>query len=348
MMKKNLLGLFVEEIAALFIQQGIERFRADQVFDWIYKHQLVEFDKMANLSATLRAKLEEHYCIDLPDLENLLISADHKTYKALIRYGDQTCVETVLMKQPYGNSVCVSSQVGCAMGCKFCATALTGFERNLSGGEMLSQVQLILKNLPAGQRVSSVVVMGGGEPLVNLDEVLRFMRLCHDPRILDLGYRSFTLSTCGWVPGIRRLQEQGLPVTLSISLHAPNDEIRTRIMPIAKKYSMAELMSAAYEYSLVTKRRVTYEYAMIDGVNDRPEHARELAGLLRGKLAAVNLIPLNPVPESGLQRSSPENIERFQEILKVRRITVTVRREMGTDIQAACGQLRQRNPKGGV
>ena len=347
-MKENLLGLFAEEIAALFLEQGIERYRADQVFDWIYKRQVTEFEKMSNLAAPLRQKLAHNFSIELPTVEDLKSSANSKTQKALIRYSDDSSVETVLMRHAYGNSICVSSQVGCAMGCRFCATALTGFERNLSGGEMLAQILLLQRNLAPGQRISSVVVMGGGEPLANLDEVLRFMRLCHDPGIFDMGYRSFTISTCGLVPGIRRLQEQGLPVTLSVSLHAPNDEIRSRIMPISKRYSMAELMSATYEYSLVTKRRVTYEYAMIDGVNDRPEHAKELAGLLRGKLAAVNLIPLNPVPESGFQRSKIENIERFQEILKVRRVTVTIRREMGTDIQAACGQLRQKKLKGGV
>lgn len=346
-MRENLYGLFVDEITKLFVEQGIEKFRSTQVYDWMYQRGVEDFGKMTNLSAALRGRLKQNFYIEFPEQIELQQSADNKTAKALLRFEDGEQVETVLMRQNYGNTVCVSSQVGCAMGCKFCASTLSGFERNLTGGEMLAQVLHMQRLLPEGQRVSSVVIMGGGEPLANLDEVLRFMRLCHEPSILDMGYRSFTISTCGLAPGIRRLQEQGLPVTLSISLHAPNDEIRQKLMPISRKYSMPELLAAAYEYSLVTKRRVTYEYAMIDGVNDSPEHAKELAGLLRGKLAAVNLIPLNPVPESGLKRSPKERVERFEEILKVRRITVTVRREMGTDIDAACGQLRQRNEKGG-
>lgn len=347
-MTENIYGLFAAEIGEKFVQAGIEKFRASQVADWMYKKSVADFNQMTNLSAPLRTKLRGNFYIEFPEEQAVKQSADGKTVKSLLRFDDGAAVETVLMRQPYGNSVCVSSQVGCAMGCKFCASTLSGLERNLTGGEMLAQVQHAQKKLPDRQRVSSVVIMGGGEPLANLDEVLRFMRLCHEPGILDMGYRSFTVSTCGLVPGIRRLQEQGLPVTLSISLHAPNDEIRSRLMPINRKYSMPELMAAAYEYALVTKRRVTYEYAMINGVNDSPEHARELANLLRGKLAAVNLIPLNAVPESGLERSTPERIERFEEMLKVRRITVTVRREMGADIDAACGQLRNSNQKGGV
>ena len=346
-MTENIYGLFASEIGDNFVRIGVEKFRASQVADWMYKRGIYDFNQMSNLSAGLRTKLRGNFSIDFPEEQTAKQSTDGKTIKSLLRFDDGEAVETVLMRQPYGNSVCVSSQVGCAMGCKFCASTLAGLERNLTGGEMLAQVQHAQQKLPEGQRASSVVIMGGGEPLANLDEVLRFMRLCHEPSILDMGYRSFTVSTCGLVPGIRRLQESGLPVTLSISLHAPNDEIRSRLMPINRKYPMAELMGAAYEYALVTKRRVTYEYAMIHNVNDSPEHARELANLLRGKLAAVNLIPLNAVPESGLERSTPERIERFEEMLKVRRITVTVRREMGADIDAACGQLRNSHQKGG-
>ncbi|HWR31031.1 MAG TPA: 23S rRNA (adenine(2503)-C(2))-methyltransferase RlmN [Negativicutes bacterium] len=344
----NLYGLFVDEIAWEFEKIGIEKYRAAQVAEWMYQRGIDDFSKMTNLSTTQRSILREQFCIEFPEEQEARHSADGKTTKYLLRYSDGAAVETVLMRQPYGNSVCVSSQVGCAMGCKFCASTLSGLERNLTGGEMLAQVQHAGRALPEGQRVSSVVIMGGGEPLANLDEVLRFMRLCHESYILDMGYRSFTVSTCGLVPGIHRLQEQGLPVTLSISLHAPNDEIRSRLMPISRKYSVPELMTTANEYALMTKRRVTIEYAMINGVNDSPEHAKELATMLRGKLMAVNLIPLNPVPESGLQRSTPERISRFEEMLRVRRITVTVRREMGADIDAACGQLRQKSEKGGV
>ena len=347
-MKMNVYGLFIEEIAYEFAKIGIEKYRASQVAEWMYKRGIHDFAQMTNLPKEIRFALQGSFSADIPEEAAVRNSVDGKTTKFLLKFKDDAAVETVLMRQPYGNSVCVSTQVGCAMGCKFCASTLSGLERNLTGGEILAQVQHAQKALGEGQRVTSVVIMGGGEPLMNLDEVLRFMRLCHEPYILDMGYRSFTVSTCGVVPGIRKLQEQGLPVTLSISLHAPNDEIRSRIMPISRKYSVPELMAAANEYALTTKRRVTFEYALINGVNDSPEHAKELANLLRGKLAAVNLIPLNPVPESGLQRSTPERIERFEDMLKVRRITVTVRKEMGADIEAACGQLRQRTGKGGV
>ena len=346
-MKQNLFGLFVDEIAAEFARNGVERYRAAQVAEWIYRKNSADFTTMTNLPAPLRASFQGLFGIDRPQEETVLHAKDNRTSKVLLRYPDGAAVETVLMRQHYGNSVCVSTQVGCAMGCRFCSSTLSGLERNLTGGEILAQVMHMQAMLGDQGRVSSIVIMGGGEPLANLDEVLRFMRLAHENYVLDMGYRSFTVSTCGLVPGIRRLQEQGLPVTLSISLHAPNDEIRARIMPISRKYPMRELLTAANEYALTTKRRVTFEYAMIAGVNDSPEHARELAGLLRGKLAAVNLIPLNAVPETGLHCSSPDRIAQFADLLKTRRITVTVRKEMGADIEAACGQLRQKN-KGGV
>lgn len=345
-MKQNLFGLFVDEIVAELAKNGVERYRGAQLAEWMYRRNVADFNAMTNLPAPLRASFQGLFGIDRPCEEKALHAKDGRTSKFLLRYADGAAVETVLMRQSYGNSVCVSSQVGCAMGCKFCSSTLAGLERNLTGGEILAQVMHIQSVLGNTGRVSSVVIMGGGEPLANLDEVLRFMRLAHEAYVLDMGFRSFTVSTCGLVPGILRLQEQGLPVTLSISLHAPNDEIRSRIMPISRKYPMRELLTAANEYALTTKRRVTYEYAMIAGINDSPEHARELAGLLRGKLAAVNLIPLNVVPETGLQRSTPDRIVQFADLLKTRRITVTIRKEMGADIEAACGQLRQKNIKG--
>ncbi len=347
-MKINLFGLFVEEIAAEFEKNGVEKYRASQVADWVYRHNVTDFDGMTNVPAPLRNCFKGLFSIDRPTEETVSHAKDGRTSKYLLRFSDGSAVETVLMRQKYGNSVCVSSQVGCAMGCRFCASTLSGLERSLTGGEILAQVMHVQNRLGPDARVSSVVIMGGGEPLANLDEVLRFMRLAHESYVLDMGYRSFTVSTCGLVPGIRKLQEQGLPVTLSISLHAPNDEIRSRIMPISRKYPLQELLAAANEYALVTKRRVTYEYTLIAGINDSPENAKELAGLLRGKLAAVNLIPLNAVPETGLQRSSPEKVKQFEDLLKIRRINVTVRREMGSDIDAACGQLRRKNDKGGV
>jgi 23S rRNA (adenine2503-C2)-methyltransferase len=264
--------------------------------------------------------------------------------KFLLALKDEAAIETVLMRQPYGNSVCVSTQVGCNMGCLFCASNLQGMIRNLTAGEILSEVLFINNYLKEdGGKVNTIVIMGSGEPLANYDNVLKFIRLCHEDYSLGLSYRNITLSTCGLVPGIERLVQEKIPINLSISLHAPNDEIRSQIMPVNRTFSVSKVMAAGNLYAKETGRRVTYEYTLIKGINDSTENALELASNLAGQLASVNLIPVNPVPERQLLRPDITAILNFEQVLKRRSINVTVRREMGADIQAACGQLRNKN-----
>ena len=253
-------------------------------------------------------------------------------------------VECVLMRHDYGNSVCISTQAGCAMGCAFCASTLNGLERNLTAGEMLSQVLFINDKLRAeSQKVDSIVVMGTGEPLQNFDNLIGFLELIHEPYTLGLSYRKITVSTCGIVPNIKKLAALDLPITLSISLHAPTDELRSQLMPINRTFSIDEVVDAGGSYAQQTGRRVTYEYILIDGVNDSPEHARQLSTLLKDQLANVNLIPINPVVEKNFKRPSARSIKNFVEVLSARGIGSTVRKEFGSEINAACGQLRNRD-----
>lgn len=342
MTKGQLFGLFVTEIAQAIAPLGIEKYRAAQIARWLYQCGVTDFRDMTNLPATQRDKLAAAFSVYAPLCKARQESADGKTTKYLLFLSDGHTIETVLMRQPYGNSVCVSTQIGCAMGCLFCASAIGGFVRNLTEGEMVAQVLYIQRELEqAGQNVTSVVIMGSGEPFLNYDHVLRFIRLCHDKAVLGLSYRSFTVSTSGIVPGINRLAEEGLPITLAISLHATDDNLRTTLMPINKTYGLKDILAAADHYSAATGRRVTYEYTLIRDVNDRLDHAKQLASLLKGKLAAVNLIPVNPVPEQNLHRPSQTTIDAFASVIKKAGIAVTVRRERGSDIQAACGQLKK-------
>lgn len=343
-MKVNLFGLFAEEIAALTEQFGFEKYRAMQIADWLYRRGVSDFLAMTNLSKQQRGILSEHFCCETVTLETKQFSADHSTEKFLFSFVDGATVETVLMRQPYGNSVCISTQVGCAMGCTFCASTLGGVIRNLTAGEILAQVSFVQHLLAAeGKKVDSVVIMGMGEPLANYEQVLRFIRLCHQPYCFDLSYRSFTLSTSGIVPGIISLVDEEIPITLAISLHAPNDSLRSRLMPVNNTYPIADVLAAADHYARQTGRRVTYEYILIAGINDSPAHAAELAKLLNGRLAHVNLIPINPVPERGFSRPDTQTVTQFETILRRSHISTTVRREMGTEIQAACGQLRRKH-----
>ncbi|MBR6349744.1 MAG: 23S rRNA (adenine(2503)-C(2))-methyltransferase RlmN, partial [Lachnospiraceae bacterium] len=257
---------------------------------------------------------------------------------------DDNLIESVMMRYKHGNSVCVSSQVGCAMGCSFCASTLGGLVRNLSAGEILGQIYEIQKE--TGERVSNVVVMGMGEPMANYGNVMDFVRILSDENSLHISQRNITISTCGLVPQIIALSNEGLKITLALSLHAPNDEIRRRIMPIANKYSIDEILDACRTYFDNTGRRVTFEYCLIDGVNDLPAHARELAGRLKGMNAHVNLIPVNPTPENNYGQAKEKDIQVFKDILEEGGITTTRRREMGRDISGACGQLRQQTLKG--
>lgn len=340
--KKNLFGLFADEIGAAVATYGLEPYRGRQIAEWLYRRRVCDFRQMTNIPKPKREILTAEFCTATVTVKAQQQAADGSTTKLLLALADGAAVETVLMRHNYGNSVCVSTQVGCGMGCAFCASTLQGLERDLTAGEILAQVLFSEAGLNCkDEHVNSIVIMGSGEPLANYDNVLKFIRLSHEPYCLNLSYRSFTLSTAGLVPGIDRLATEKLPITLAISLHAPNDLLRSRLMPINRKYPLAEVVAAGDRYAAATGRRVTYEYTLIAGVNDGDAAARELAVLLQNRLANVNLIPVNPVPERGFHRPGPERTESFLRILKTKGVGATLRREMGTDIRAACGQLRR-------
>lgn len=338
--KKDLRSMGGQEMVKIAEQYGEKPFRGRQLFEWIHKKQATCFDEMSNLPNSFLEKLSGEYRISGVRIEEKQVSARGDTAKYLFSLADGSLVESVWMKYHHGNSVCVSSQVGCRMGCTFCASTLTGLERNLTVGEMLSQVYEIQRE--TGERVSHVIVMGMGEPLDNLDQLLAFIRLLSDEKGIRISQRNITVSTCGLVGQIRKLMEEKLQVTLAVSLHAPNDEIRKKTMPVAKKYPMEEILCVCRDYTACTGRRVTFEYSMIDGVNDGKVHAAELARRLKGMNCHVNLIPLNEVKERAARRSGEKSIRDFKTVLENNHINVTVRREMGSDIDAACGQLRNR------
>lgn len=341
--KAILLDLFPEELKTFLTACNQPAFRAGQVFAWLHKG--VSFGDMSNLPTSLRGVLAAE-AYDLPlSLHAAFPSKTDHTVKFLNACADGNLIESVLMRYHYGHSLCISTQVGCKMGCAFCASTLNGCVRNLSAGEMLAQVLLANRYLGVSGRVGHVVLMGSGEPLDNYEAVVRFLRLLNHPDGLNLSLRAVSLSTCGIVPRIRALAGEQLPITLSLSLHAPNDEIRRSIMPIAARYPLPELMEAVREYVAQTGRRVVFEYALIQGLNSRPEHARELAALVRGLQCHVNLIPLNRVPERQLEPASPRAVQTFLDTLTALRVSATVRREMGADIAGACGQLRNQHLK---
>ena len=341
----NVFGLPLLELQAALKPYNVPGFRAKQIAQWLYQKGVVDFGAMTNLSKDLRAQLAQNFIIARPKIKARLDSQDERTTKFLLEYVDGTAIETVLMRQPYGNSICVSTQAGCNMGCAFCASTLHGMARDLTCGEILAQAVVINDMLRQenGGKVDTMVIMGSGEPLMNYEEVLKFLHLIHEPYTLGLGYRNITLSTSGIVPQMYQLAEEGLPISLSVSLHAPNQELRSQLMPINRKYPLQDVVAAAKNYADKTKRRVTYEYILIDGVNDGEAQAKELVALLRGQLASVNLIPINPVVERNLLRPSKARIDWFEGYLASHHVNVTVRREMGTDIQAACGQLRNKH-----
>lgn len=343
--KCDFMGLFRGEAEEEASKLGLRRYRGAQILDWIYRKGASSFDEMTNLAKSERAFLAAHADIGWPVLVAVEGDEAGDTQKFLLALADGVRVETVLMRHPYGYSLCVSSQAGCAMGCVFCASTLHGLERSLTAAEMLCQVLFAQRELARRQAggLHSLVIMGSGEPLHNYEEVLRFVRLCHEPYVLGLSYRHITLSTCGIVPGMERLSREGLPLTLSVSLHASNDALRSRIMPVNRIYPLQQVLAAADAYAAVTGRRVTYEYTLMQGWNAAREQAEELAALLRGRLAHVNLIPVNAVAERGIAKPSARSVEEFAKRLQARGIAVTIRRERGTDIQAACGQLRNRN-----
>ena len=341
---ENIFGLSVPEMENRCASLRIPAYRARQIAEWMYKKGADSFEAMTNLPKALRAFLPSVFSISWAECVQRWDSVDDCTSKFLLRFEDGVTVETVLMRQPYGNSVCVSTQAGCAMGCAFCASTLHGVTRDLTAGEMLAEVLFINEMLRGSdQKVDMLVLMGSGEPMMNYDNVLAFLRLIHADYCLNISYRNITLSTSGIIPGIERLKKEGLPVTLSISLHAANDVLRSELMPINRKYPLREVVAAGKAYGEYTKRRVTYEYILINGVNDSKKDAGNLANLLRGQLASVNLIPINPVRERNWERPPKERINQFLSMLEEFHITATVRREMGADIQAACGQLRNQH-----
>ncbi len=346
MAKTNLKGLSPDEIKEFLAPFGVPGYRAGQIAGWIYGRGVSAFSEMTNLPKTLRDRLGEMAEVQSLEAVETQSSDRDGTVKYLFRCAGGALVESVWLPHGYGNNVCVSTQVGCRMGCHFCASTITGCERDLTAGEIVDQVLQISRRLPPDERVRSVVFMGMGEPLDNYDQVVRAMRLMHLPEGLGIGYRNQTLSTSGIIPGIERLAGERLPVTLSVSLHAPNEELRTRLMPVNRRYPLARLLEACDRYAEATGRRVTYEYILIRGINDSPSLAAELARRLRGRLAHVNLIPANPVPERRIIPPGPAAVEEFRVVLEQSGVGVTVRREMGRDIDAACGQLRRRAQRG--
>lgn len=333
-MQLNRLTDYIKEL-------GEGKYRAEQIFVWLHKG-VESFDEMTNLSKPLREKLKDKCEITVAKILNKQVSKDG-TIKYLWQLNDGETVESVVMKYHHGISICLSTQVGCRMGCGFCASTIGGMSRNLTAGEILDQLLFATKDI--GERISNIVLMGMGEPLDNYDNVIDFLRLVNDDKGLNIGYRHISLSTCGIVPRINDLAKEKMPITLSISLHAPTDSIRDGIMPINRKYNIATLMEACKNFIEVTNRRISYEYAMIDNVNDTVECASKLAGLLRGQLCHVNLIPVNSAGKDGFKRSAKSSINMFLNILTKSGINATVRRELGSDISAACGQLKRQAQK---
>ena len=335
----NLRSLTLAELADLLKTMGQPAFRAKQVYTWLHRG-IRSFDEMTDLPKTLRTALAENYPLYTPQAVRRQESARDGTIKYLWRLSDGNCVETVLMRYHYGNTVCISTEVGCRMGCAFCASTLGGLVRRLEPAEMLDQV--LFTQLDSGLPISHIVLMGIGEPLDNFDNVMKFLENVNSPLGLNISMRHISLSTCGLVPKIDALAEKKLQLTLSVSLHAPNDSVRDRIMPVNRAYPMEELIAACRRYYQATSRRISFEYAMIDGVNDTPAAARELLEKMRGLPAHFNLIPLNRVEESPLKPSSREAVAEFQRILERGGIPATVRRTLGGDIDASCGQLRRK------
>lgn len=336
----NLRDLSFFELEEFIKGLGVEKYRARQVAEWVFKKGAASFKEMTNLSKELRERLEAAARISSPEIKARLKSKRGDTVKYLFSLPDGQAVESVLMKHGYGNSACVSTQVGCRYACRLCASGLGGLVRDLSAGEIYDQVLGIERD--SGERISSLVIMGSGEPLDNYSATITFVRNIAADYGLNIGYRHITISTCGLVPGIRRLASERMPLTLAVSLHAPNDGLRDFLVPINRKYPLNELIGACRDYARETGRRITFEYALIAGVNDSREHALELCGLLSGILCHVNLIPANPVVEKDIKPPSRQQVDLFKNILERNMLTTTVRREFGADIDAACGQLRRR------
>ncbi len=344
MEKKDIASYSFEELQEEMLSIGEKGFRSKQIYSWIHEKLADDFEEMTNLPKSLRQKLETEYEIRRVEMEKRQISKIDGTNKFLFCLKDGNMVESVLMKYKHGNSVCISSQVGCRMGCRFCASTLDGLERNLTPSEMLRQVYQIQKI--TGERVSNIVIMGTGEPLDNYDNFLKFIYMVSDEHGLNISQRNITASTCGIVPNIRRLAEEKLQITLALSLHGSNQEKRKSLMPVANKYELQEVLEACDYYFRKTGRRITFEYSLVHGVNDTPEDARELTGILEDRNCHLNLIPVNPIKERNYEKPDKKSAENFKNKLEKNGINVTIRREMGSDIDGACGQLRRKTMQG--
>jgi len=332
-------SMTLPELTEFVLTLGEKKFRAQQLYQWMHQKLAADFEQMSNLPISFRQKLKENsHLVSLKQVD-VRISAIDGTRKYLFGLHDGHVIESVLMRYKFGNSVCISSQVGCRMGCKFCASTLDGLARNLTASEMLDQIYRIQSD--TGERVSHVVIMGSGEPFDNYDNVLRFIDLISNDKGLNIGQRNLTISTCGLVPKIRDFARKKPQVTLALSLHAPNDEVRKTLMPIANAYHLPDVLDACREYTQITGRRMTFEYSLVAGINDNAKEAQELGKLLKNFPCHVNLIPVNPIKERDFTRSDRINIEKFKNTLEKYGINVTIRREMGRDIDGACGQLRK-------
>lgn len=341
-MKADLLSMFPEELEAFCVELGQPKYRGKQIFEGLYKGKR-DFSEFSTLPKQFREILAENAFIPTASIKRKLVSAIDGTVKYLYSLHDGETVESVFMRYHHGNTMCISTQVGCRMGCAFCASTKAGLVRSLAPSEMLLQILEAERDL--GERVSNIVLMGMGEPLDNFDNVIKFLNLVNHKDGLNIGLRHISLSTCGLVNKIDELADLMLPITLSISLHAPNDEIRRRTMPIANKWSIDELLRSCKRYIEKTGRRISFEYALISGVNDSKEHAMELGKLLAGMLCHLNLIPVNPIKEKNFVRSEKNAIKLFTETIETYKINVTVRRRLGADINASCGQLRAEDNK---
>lgn len=343
MEKQDILSMSFEELESAVKELGEPSFRAKQIYGWLHVSCVTSFDEMTNLSKALRQKLNDNFVIFTVSIEKKLISEYDDTQKYLFRLNDGEFIESVLMKYKYGYTLCVSTQVGCRMGCKFCASTLDGVVRNLTASEILSQIYVAQRDNDI--KISHTVLMGMGEPLDNYKNVMRFLELITDEKGQNMSMRHISLSTCGVVPKIYELMEKNLQLTLSVSLHAPSDEIRSAMMPVNRKWGVDELLEACKKYTDKTHRRISFEYAMVSGSNDSDDCAKLLAKKLQGILCHVNLIPVNEVQETGCKKSSRDRIESFSRILEKSGYAVTVRRKLGSDINASCGQLRRSNKK---
>ena len=340
---KNLYGYKLEDLEELMISLGQKKYRATQIFKWIYERGVTNFDEMSDISLSFREVLKNEFTLSIPTIYKKQVSSDG-TIKLLLSLGDESKIETVLMRYNYGLVACVTSQVGCNMGCAFCASGLFKKQRNLEVHELVGQI-LVLNNLlkEENKKITHVVVMGTGEPFDNYDNVMKFIRILNNPHGFAIGARHLTVSTCGLVEKIREYANEGIQINLAISLHAPSDKIRNKIMPISLKYPLDQLMDAVKYSEATAKRRVTFEYILLEDINDSIENAKELAKLIKGTTSYVNLIPYNPVGELKYKRTSGNRVHRFMDALIKEGVNVTVRKEFGTDIDAACGQLRAKN-----